>query len=100
MEEMRVRVSKEAVEEFKESILWADIVEELKSWKEGFNREMLSIVDDAEGNNPSTASVLLHMGDLNGRQKAVDYFLSLPDVFIDLISTEKEDKKDGRNKTD
>ena len=100
MEEMRVRVSKEAVEEFKESILWADIVEELKSWKEGFNREMLSIVDDAEGNNPSTASVLLHMGDLNGRQKAVDYFLSLPDVFIDLISTEKEDKKDGRNKAD
>ena len=100
MEEMRVRVSKEAVEEFKESILWADMVEELKSWKEGFNREMLSIVDDAEGNNPSTASVLLHMGDLNGRQKAVDYFLSLPDVFIDLISTEKEDKKDGRNKAD
>ena len=100
MEAMRVRVSKEAVEEFKESILWADIVEELKSWKEGFNREMLSIVDDAEGNNPSTASVLLHMGDLNGRQKAVDYFLSLPDVFIDLISTEKEDKKDGRDKTD
>ena len=93
MEGIQVRVSKEAIEEFKESILWADIVEELKSWKEGFNREMLSIVDDAEGNNPSTASFLLHMGDLNGRQKAVDYFLSLPDMFIDLITTEKEDKK-------
>ncbi|MBE3140338.1 MAG: hypothetical protein IMZ53_07135 [Thermoplasmata archaeon] len=93
MEGIQVRVSKGAIEEFKSSILWADIVEELKSWKEGFNREMLSIVDDAEGNNPSTASVLLHMGDLNGRQKAVDYFLSLPDVFIDIISTMKEDKK-------
>jgi len=100
MEVIQVRVSKGAIEEFKESILWADMVEELTSWKEGFNREMLSIVDDAEGNNPSTASVLLHMGDLNGRQKAVDYFLSLPDVFIDLISSEKEDKKDGRNKAD
>jgi hypothetical protein len=93
MEGIQVRVSKEAIEEFKESILWADIVEELKSWKEGFNREMLSIVDDAESSNPSTASVLLHMGDLNGRQKAVDYFLSLPDVFIDILNAAKEDKE-------
>jgi hypothetical protein len=100
MEAMQVRVSREALEEFKESILWADMVEELKSWKEGFNREMLSIVDDAEGNNPSTASVLLHMGDLNGRQKAVDYFMSLPDVFLSLLEDKKEDKKDGRDKTD
>ena len=100
MEEIQVRVSKEAVVEFKESVLWADMVEELKSWKEGFNREMQSIVDDAEGNNPSTASVLLHMGDLNGRLKAVDYFLSLPDVFLSLIENKKEDKKDGRNQTD
>jgi hypothetical protein len=37
------------------------------------------------------------MGDLNGRQKAVDYFLSLPDVFISLIEEKKEDKKDGRD---
>ena len=99
METIQVRVSKDALEEFKESILWADMVEELKSWKEGFNREMQSIVDDAEGNNPSTASVLLHMGDLNGRQKAVDYFLSLPDVFLSIIE-EKKEEKDGRNKTD
>ena len=100
MEEIQVRVSKSALEDFKSSILWADMVEELKSWKEGFNREMQSIVDDAEGNNPSTASVLLHMGDLNGRLKAVDYFLSLPDVFLSLIENKKEDKKDGRDQTD
>jgi hypothetical protein len=94
MNGIQIRVSKEAIEEFKESILWADIVAELNIWKEGFNREMLSIVDDAEGNNPSTATVLLHMGDLNGRQKAVDYFLSLPDVFIDILTTDKENKED------
>ena len=99
METMQVRSSREALEEFKSSIIWADIVEELKSWKEGFNREMLSIVDEAEGSNPSTASVLLHMGDLNGRQKAVDYFLSIPDVFLSIIN-EKREEKDGRNKTD
>jgi hypothetical protein len=100
MEAIQVRTSIEALEEFKESILWADMVEELNSWKEGFNREMNSIVDDAEGSNPSTASVLLHMGDLNGRQKAVDYFLSLPDVFISLLQEQKEEKKNGRDKTD
>lgn len=96
MEEIQVRVSKEAIEEFKESILWADMVEELQSWREGFNREMQSIVDDAEGKNPSTATVLLHMGDLNGRLKAVDYMLSLPDVFLSFLEVKKEDK-DGRN---
>ena len=99
MEAIQVRTSIEAIEEFKKSILWADMIEELNSWKEGFNQEMLSIVDDAEGNNPSTASVLLHMGDLNGRQKAVDYMLSLPDVFLSLLQEKKEDR-DGRNKTD
>lgn len=99
MEGIQIRVSKEAVEEFKKSILWADIVKELKSWREGFNREQDSIVDEAEASNPSTASVLLHMGDLNGRKKAVDYFLSLPDVFIDILNSIKEEK-DGRNKTD
>jgi hypothetical protein len=93
MEAIQVRTSVDAIEEFKKSILWADMVEELNSWKEGFNREMLSIVDEAEGSNPSTASVLLHMGDLNGRQKAVDYFMSLPDVFLSLLEEKKEDKK-------
>ena len=100
METIQVRASIDAIQEFKDSILWADIVEELNSWKEGFNREMLTIVDDAAGANPSTASVLLHMGDLNGRQKAVDYFLSLPDVFIGLLQEQKEEKKDGRDKAD
>ena len=98
METIQIRTSVEEIEAFKNSILWADLVEELNSWKEGFNREMLSIVDDVAGTNPSTASVLLHMGDLNGRQKAVDYFLSLPDVFISLLMEQREEKKDGRNK--
>jgi hypothetical protein len=97
METIQIRTSIEAIEEFKKSILWADMVEELNSWKEGFNREMMSIVDEAEGNNPSTASVLMHMGDLNGRQKAVDYFMSLPDVFLSLLQEKKEDKDNGRD---
>ena len=95
MEQVTVNATKDQFEALKESILWNDIVRELEAWREGFNREMLSIVDDASTENPSTASVLLHMGDLNGRQKAVDYFLSLPDVFIDILLTQKATKQDG-----
>jgi hypothetical protein len=91
MEQINLRVSRDAVEEFKESILWADIVEELNSWKTGFELERGSIVDDAAENNPSTASILLHLGDISGRIKAVDYMLSIPDVFLGLLDTKKEE---------
>jgi hypothetical protein len=92
MEQINLRVSRDAIEEFKESILWADIVEELNSWKTGFELERGSIVDDAAETNPSTASILLHLGDISGRIKAVDYMLSIPDVFLGLLDTKKEDK--------
>lgn len=93
MESVKINATRGQIEDFKESVLWSDITEELADWQEGFNREMMSIVDDAASENPSTASVLLHMGDLNGRQKAVDYFLSILDVFLDTLKIEKEDKK-------
>lgn len=97
--EGELNVTLDQVEEFKESVLWNDIVKELEFWKQGFEQEMKSIVDDAAENNPSSASVLLHMGDINGRLKAVDYMLGIPDMFISLLKLKKEDK-DGRNQTD
>ena len=90
MEKIELRTTRDQVEEFKESILWADITEELNSWKEGFERELKAIVEDAAANNPSTASVLMHLGDLNGRLKAVDYMLSIPDVFLSLLEVKKD----------
>jgi hypothetical protein len=97
MEQIELRTTKSEIESFKESILWADIVRELESWRTGFELERGSIVDDAAESNPSTASVLLHLGDLNGRIKAVDYMMSILDVFMSLLEV-KEDK-DGRDKT-
>jgi len=94
LEQMKVNATREAIEDFKESVLWNDISREIKDWKEGFNDEMLNIVDDAASENPSTAQVLLHMGDLNGRQKAVDYFLSILDVFLDFVEMQKEEDKE------
>ena len=95
-DEIVVKASKSQLEDFKGSLIWSDIKNELLFWKEGFENEMRGIVEDAAGSNPSTASVLLHMGDINGRMKAVDYMLSIPDILI----SSKEDKKDGRDQTD
>jgi hypothetical protein len=91
MEKFELRTTKNQVQEFKDSILWLDIVKELKAWKRGFDLEMKSIVDDAAETNPSTASVLLHMGDLNGRIKAVDYVLGIPDMFLSILEEKKND---------
>lgn len=93
------RASKEAIEDFKESILWADMKDELDFWLEGFKEELDGIVDDTIENNKSTASVLMHMGDLSGRKKAVIYLQTMLDVFLSEFD-EKEEKKNGRDKAD
>ena len=93
VEGVELRTTRDQLEDFKSSVLWADIVNELNVWKEGFEQEMKAIVDDAARDNPSTASVLLHMGDLNGRLKAVDYMLSIPDVFLSLLEAKMEEER-------
>ena len=92
MNQSIINSSKDQLEDFKDSTVWKDISMELMIWREGFNLEMLSLVGDAESNNPSTASVLMHLGDLNGRQKAVDYMLDLPNTFLNILKM--QDKKE------
>lgn len=89
--EVQVNATKDQIEDLKSSVLWSDIVNELEEWKNGFVLEQSAIVDNAVEDNLSTASVLLHMGDLNGRAKAVNYVLSIPDVFLSIL----EDKKNA-----
>lgn len=91
MEEIRVTATRVAIEEFLESSLWKDIKRELETWKTAFSDEMNAIVDNAADSNPTTAQVLMHLGDLNGRRKAVDYFLTLPSVFLQFLEDNKDD---------
>lgn len=93
MESTKINATLDQIEALKESVIWNDITRELEAWKKGFAMEQDAIVDDAATENPSTASVLLHMGDLNGRRKAVDYVLSILDVFIDIKKAEIEERK-------
>ena len=88
-----VNSTKYQIEELRDSVLWADIVRELETWKQGFVHEALSIVDDADKDNPSSAKVLLHLGDINGRVKAIDYLLSLPEIFLSVLEEKRNDSE-------
>ena len=92
LEKMEVLSTIGDLEEFKESMIWKDIERELSAWKVGFEQELFSINDRVAADNPSTANVLMHIGDINGRIKAVNYMLALPDVLIGLIEAEKVSK--------
>lgn len=54
--------------------------------------ELDMIVANAEDENPSTASVLLHLGDISGRKKAIDRMITLPAVLLDMLEEQKEEK--------
>ena len=88
-----VTATKDQITDFIESLLWKDIKQELNAWKEGFRSELGSIAEDAATENPSTASVLIHLGDVNGRAKAVDYLLSLPNIFLQILEEQKDDSE-------
>ena len=94
-QEMVVRATKSQIEDAKESFFWKDIVRELETWKVGFNKEREGVVDEAQEYNLTTATVLLHFGHIEGRIKAVDYLLALPDVFISMLEDQKENKDDS-----
>ena len=96
-EEIEVYSTTEQIKDFMESTLWKDLVRELEAWSEGFRREQDSIVEEAAVTNPSTASVLMHMGDLNGRQKAVRYFLGLPEMLLEVKEEQKQTKQQESN---
>ena len=93
MNGVNVRATKDQINEFLESILWKDIKRELGAWKTGFKNEMLNIVSEAENENPSSATVLMHMGDIHGRIKAVEYLLELPYVFLQVLEDKTMDKE-------
>ena len=82
------------LEELKKSLPWCDIVNELELWKTGFENELKSIVNISVDSNPTSASILMHLGDINGRIKAVDYLLELPNVLIEFLKTQSESKGD------
>ena len=98
-----LRSTKSQVEDFKESMLWLDIVDELNRLNEAAQAEY-DIVGETHTNDggyqviPNSSETLIHLGDIKGRRKAVSYFLSILDIFLQIL----EDKENvtGRKQTD
>ena len=90
--DIELRTTRGEIEDFKNSIIWKDIKAELGKWLKMCRIEQDGIVQDAEENNPSTATVLLHIGDINGRKKAINFILEMPDMFLSILDYKLEDK--------
>jgi len=93
MERNIVNATRLQIEEFKKSILWKDMKRELRVWKRDISVEPLSIVNNAQDSNPTSASVLMHLGDVHGRLQAIEFLIGLPDMFLNLL----EDKVNDTN---
>lgn len=88
-----VRSTKDQIEEFKESVLWKDIKRELGVWRRLCTQEYSQVIGSSIGSNneQSSSNVLLHLGDIHGRENAVNYMLSIPDVFLQILEDKKND---------
>ena len=93
-----VRSTKAQLKEFSKSFIWEDIVDQLKELRRRAQLEY-DVVGEPHKNDegylvvPNTSETLIHLGDIKGRKKAVDYFLSILDIIAqDLEIQESEEK--------
>lgn len=87
------------MEDFKDSFIWKDLVNTLSAWDKDLDIEHTGIVDSAIEDNATSAKVMLHLGDVSGRRKAIRYFLSIPDVIIEDLK-QIEDSKEIEDDTE
>jgi hypothetical protein len=89
-----IKATKAQIEEFRESLLWQDIVEELTQLAKNAQLEYDIVgephVDD-EGHKivPNESETLIHLGDIKGRRKAVNYFLDIPNILLQSIELQE-----------
>lgn len=87
--------TKGQLEDFKDSLIWKDIKEELNFLSVAAQLEYNLVGEtktDENGNliYPTTAETLIHIGDIKGRTKAVSSFLSIIDVIITKLEVEED----------
>ena len=101
LDESTIRASKSEVEEFKDSLVWLDIMDELNDLAKRAELEYDLVgephVDDS-GHMivPNTSETLIHLGEIKGRRKAVSYFLNIPDILLQILEDKKDDLKRDR----
>lgn len=98
MEKEIIKSTKSQIEEFKESLIWQDIVSELSKLRELATLEYDIVgephVDDAGYKTiPNQSETLIHLGDIKGRKKAVEHFLAIPDILLQTLEVNKDDSE-------
>ena len=90
-----VRSTKDQINEFKDSIIWKDIKHELGVWKRLCTQEYGQVVGSNIGKSAeqSSSNVLLHIGDIHGRESAIDFLLTIPDVFLQILEDKENESE-------
>ena len=94
--EEKLRSTKSQIEDFKESFIWLDIVDELNRLSRNAQLEYDLVgephVDDGGYKIvPNSSETLIHLGDIKGRRKSVAYFLDIPNIFLQILEVKKDD---------
>ena len=87
--EMKLRTTKDSIEEFKGSILWKDIKRELGIWKKMAGDELISLAQGCSG-----IEDLTQVARIGGRIEAINYMLEMPDIFLQEINDARRDETD------
>ena len=103
MEKEIIKATINQIEDFKNSLLWQDIQDELKRLYASAGLEYDIVGETYKDNEgykvvPNSSETLIHLGDIKGRRKAVKYFLSIPDILLQTLEDGKDDS--GREQTD
>ena len=89
--EIRINATKSQIEDFKESLLWKDIKRELRIWKNASVKEYGQVIGNIIAGNSEIENSDMHLGSLYGREKTIDFFLSIPDVFLQILEEREDD---------
>lgn len=98
LDEETIRCSKSEIEEFKNSFVWLDIKDELNDLAKRAEVEYDVLGESHTDDNgnvvvPNTAKVLIDLGHIKGRRKAVSYFLNIPNILLQILEDKKNDTK-------
>ena len=92
--DVRIDATRGQIEEFKGSLLWRDMCREMEVWKGMCKDEYGVVINnciESDVDKPNTATTLIHLGDIHGRQKAMDYVMSMLDVFLQILEERQDD---------
>ncbi len=87
--EMKLRATKDSIEEFKNSVLWKDMKRELGIWKKMAGDELMSLAQGC-----SDIKDLTQVARIGGRIEAIEYMLEILNIFIQEIDDARRDEAD------